>query len=140
MIRKNLMIGAILAFSILASAHPVQAQCTPVTLTVNGSGGATVSPGSTLTAAGSVSNCGTQPATISVTLTITHNGSTMASYTRSFSLQAGQTQHESTSLVVPNSPGMSERRQAAREARLLRRLRLPEDYGDVVASVGEFSR
>jgi hypothetical protein len=33
MIRKTLMIGAILAFSILASAHPVQAQCTPLTLT-----------------------------------------------------------------------------------------------------------
>jgi hypothetical protein len=36
------MIGAILAFSILASAHPVKAQCTPLTLTVNGSSSVTV--------------------------------------------------------------------------------------------------
>ena len=34
MTRKTLMIAAVLMFSIIASAHPVQAQCTPLTLTV----------------------------------------------------------------------------------------------------------
>ena len=105
MTRKTLMIAAVLMFSIIASAHPVQAQCTPLTLTVNGSSSVTVSPGSTLTVAGAVTNCGTQAATISVTLAIIRNGSTLATYTRSFQLQPGQTQPESTSFVVPNAPG-----------------------------------
>ncbi len=105
MTRKTLMIAAVLMFSIIASAHPVQAQCTPLTLTVNGSSSVTVSPGSTLTVAGAVTNCGTQAATISVTLAITRNGSALATYTRSFQLQPGQTQPESTSFVVPNAPG-----------------------------------
>lgn len=105
MIRKALMIGAVLALAMIASAHPVKAQCTPLTLTVNGSSSATVHPGDMLTVAGTVSNCGTQPANISVTLTITRSGATLASYTKSFQLQPGQTQPESQSFKVPNAPG-----------------------------------
>lgn len=104
MIRKALMIGAVLALAMIASAHPVQAQCTPLTLTVNGSSSATVHPGDMLTVAGTVSNCGTQPANISVILTITRSGATLASYTKSFQLQPGQTQPESQSFKVPNAP------------------------------------
>lgn len=99
------MIAAVLAFSIIASAHPVHAQCTPVTLTVNGSSSVTVNPGDTLNVAGSVTNCTTQAATIDVTLTITRNGNTLASYSKSFHLQPGETQHQGTSFAVPNDPG-----------------------------------
>lgn len=105
MIHKTLWIAALLGFAVIASASPAHAQCVPVTLTVNGSSSATVSPGSTLTVAGSVSNCGSQPAMINGTLTITRNGITLASYTKSFNLQPGQTQHLSTSFSVPNDPG-----------------------------------
>lgn len=105
MMRKTLMIGAVLAFSIFATAHPAHAQCTPLTLTANGSSSVTVHPGDMLTVAGAVSNCGSQAANISVTLTITRNGVTLASYAKSFQLQPGQTQPESTSFQVPNAPG-----------------------------------
>lgn len=101
MIRRTLLIAAALALSVLASAHPAHAQCTPLTLTVDGSSSATVHPGDMLTVAGTVSNCGTQPATISVTLTITRNGGTPASYNKSYQLQPGETHTESTSFRVP---------------------------------------
>lgn len=62
-------------------------------------------PGNVLTVAGTVSNCGSQAALISVTLTITRSGATLASYTKSFQLQPGQTQPEATSFQVPSAPG-----------------------------------
>jgi hypothetical protein len=107
MTRRMFWMAAILALSILTLGHPVaaQGQCTPLTLTVNVSSSVTVSPGDMLTVAGTVSNCGTQAATISVTLTITQNGGTLASYTKSYQLQPGQTHPESTSFRVPNAPG-----------------------------------
>ena len=105
MIRKMLWIPAILALAIVVSAPPAHAQCTPLTLTVDGSSSATVHPGDMLTVAGTLTNCGSQAANISVTLTITRSGVTLASYTKSFQLQPGQSQPESTSFKVPNAPG-----------------------------------
>ena len=105
MTRRILMIAAVLALSLFASAHPAKAQCTPLTLTVNGSSSVTVHPGDTITVAGTVSNCRTQPATINATLTITRDGVTLASYHKSYQLQPGQTQPESQSFKVPNAPG-----------------------------------
>ncbi|HYY73041.1 MAG TPA: hypothetical protein VE778_05560 [Candidatus Bathyarchaeia archaeon] len=105
MTRRMLWIPVVLALAIIASAPPAHAQCTPLTLTVNGSSSATVHPGDMLTVAGTVSNCGSQAANISVTLTITRSGFPLASYTKSFQLQPGQTQPESTSFRVPNAPG-----------------------------------
>ena len=105
MIRRILLMAAVLALSFIIPIHPAHAQCTPLTLTVNGSSNVTVNPGDTVTIAGSVGNCGTQPATITATLTITRNGIQVASYTRSFPLQPGQTYPVSTSIQVPNLPG-----------------------------------
>lgn len=105
MTRRMLWIPAILALAMIASAPLAHAQCTPLTLTVNGSSSATVHPGDMLTVAGAVSNCGSQAANISVTPTITRNGATLASYSKSFQLQPGQSQPESTSFQVPNDPG-----------------------------------
>ncbi len=105
MTRRMLWIPAILALAIVASAPPAHAQCTPLTLTVNGSSSATVHPGDMLTVAGTLTNCGSQAANISVTLTITRSGVTLASYNKSFQLQPGQSQPESTSFKVPNAPG-----------------------------------
>lgn len=106
MTRRTLLgMAGILALATIASAPPAHAQCVPLTLTVNGSSSVTVNPGDTLNVAGTVSNCSTQAATINVTLTITRNGATLASYTKSLHLQPGETQHEGTSFMVPNDPG-----------------------------------
>ncbi|PYT81399.1 MAG: hypothetical protein DMG40_09590 [Acidobacteria bacterium] len=102
---RTLWIAALLALAIIASAPPAHAQCVPLTLTVNGSSSVTVNPGDTLTVAGTVTNCGTQAATVNVTLNITRDGIPVGSYTRSFQLQPGQTQSAGTSIAVPNLPG-----------------------------------
>lgn len=49
MIRRTLLIAtAALAFLMFGSFQPAHAQCVPLTLTVNGSSSATVSPGKIL--------------------------------------------------------------------------------------------
>lgn len=88
--RKTLMIGAVLAFSIFATAHPAHAQCTPLTLTANGSSSVTVSAGSHVMFAGVLSNCGTAAANVSLTFTITSSGTTVSTDADTFVLGAGE--------------------------------------------------
>ena len=106
MTRRSLWIVAALALMILVPIQPAHAQCTPLPLTVNGSSSVTLSPGSTLMIAGSISNCGTQTANIVGTLTITRNGMTLATYSNTYVVAAGQTKLVSTSFIVPNDPGV----------------------------------
>ena len=62
MTRRSLWIVAALALMILVPIQPAHAQCTPLTLTVNGSSSVTLSPGSTLMIAeGSVLISGNTP-------------------------------------------------------------------------------
>lgn len=105
MMRKALMIGAVLAFSILASAHPVHAQCSPLTLTANGSSRVTVSPGSHVMFAGMLSNCGTAAANVSLTVTITSNGSTVSTDADTFALAAGENRPISVGFEGPKTAG-----------------------------------
>lgn len=105
MIRKALIVGAVLALSLFASAAPAHAQCTPLTFTANGSSSVTVSPGSHVTFAGMLSNCGAQPASVSFTFTVTSNGTTMTTDTDTFSLAAGANHPISVSFEAPRTAG-----------------------------------
>ena len=88
MTRETLMMAAVLAFSIITSAHPVKAQCAPLTLTANGSSSLPVSPGSRVTFAGVLSNCATQAANVSPSFAITSNGTTLTTDTVTYVLAA----------------------------------------------------
>src|SRR5207302_1713888 len=95
---KSLLIAAVLAVAFLVLAHPAHAQCSALTLTANGAATATVSPGSKLTLAGTVSNCTSQAADVSVTFTVTHNGTTVS--TDTFRMQAGESRPISDSFEM----------------------------------------
>ena len=97
---KSLLIAAVLAVAFLVLAHPAHAQCSALTLTANGAATATVSPGSKLTLAGTVSNCTSQAADVSVTFTVTHNGATVSTDTDTFRMQAGESRPISDSFEM----------------------------------------
>src|SRR5437588_7065824 len=84
------MMAAVLAFSIITSAHPVKAQCAPLTLTANGSSSLSVSPGSRVTFAGVLSNCATQAANVSPSFAITSNGTTLTTDTVTIAGNGGE--------------------------------------------------
>ena len=101
MTRETLMMAAVLAFSIITSAHPVKAQCAPLTLTANGSSSLPVSPGSRVTFAGVLSNCATQAANVSPSFAITSNGTTLTTDTVTYVNHPFRVAFE----VLPMTPG-----------------------------------
>jgi len=104
--RETLMMAAVLAFSIITSAHPVKAQCAPLTLTANGSSSLSVSPGSRVTFAGVLSNCATQAANVSPSFAITSNGTTLTTDTVTYVLAARENHPFRVAFeVLPMTPG-----------------------------------